>query len=138
MKEIKKEIDIFNNDIKEKINKLNRIKENIEEYYKIIDKNTINNKKMNYQLLMTINNIINNNNMINNIKRINENNNKYEDIIDIYNKIYNSKNNDNINIKYNNDNIKKINENIDIKNNNDNIIINKNNENIDITSYNNI
>ena len=118
MKEIKKEIDIFNNDIKEKINKLNRIKENIEEYYKIIDniiKNTIINKKMNYQLLITINNIINNNNMIYNIKRINEYNNKYEDIIDIYNKIYNSKNNDNINIKYNIDNIKKINENIDIK-----------------------
>jgi hypothetical protein len=32
MKEIKKEIDIFNNDIKEKINKLKIINENIEEY----------------------------------------------------------------------------------------------------------
>ena len=31
--------------------------------------------------------------MINNIKKINENNNKYDDIIDIYNKIYNNKNN---------------------------------------------
>ena len=37
MEEMKKEIDIFNNDIKEKINKLNKIIENIEEYYNIIN-----------------------------------------------------------------------------------------------------
>ena len=128
MKEIRKEIDIFNNDIKEKINKLNKIIENIEEYYKIIDniiKNSINNKRRNYQLLITINNIINNNNMINNIKRINNNKNKYDDIIDIYNKIYNNynKNNQNNNDILNNKN----NENNDENNN----IINKNKENND-------
>jgi hypothetical protein len=135
MKEIRKEIDIFNNDIKEKINKLNKIIENIEEYYKIIDniiKNSINNKRRNYQLLISINNIINNNNMINNIKKINENNNKYDDIIDIYNKIYNNKNNENI------DNDNNIN-NENIKNNNNNIIINydynNNNDKNDIEKY---
>jgi len=96
MEEMKKEIDIFNNDIKEKINKLNKIIENIEEYYNIINniiKKYINNKKRNYQILTNINNIINKNNIINNIKNINNNNNKYDDIIDIYNKIYNNKNN---------------------------------------------
>jgi len=140
MKEIKEEIDKFNNDIKEKINKLNIIIKNMEEYYNIIDniikKVNNNNKKRNYQLLITINNIINKNNMINNIKRINENNNKYDDIIDIYNKIYNNK----INNKNNVDNII-INEKNNDKNNNernkesnnekkndDNIIIYKINE----------
>jgi len=37
MEEMKKEIDIFNNDIKEKIGKLNKIIKNIEEYYNIIN-----------------------------------------------------------------------------------------------------
>jgi len=37
---------------------------------------------------MNIKNIINNNIIINNLKSINNNKNKYEDIIDIYNKIY--------------------------------------------------
>ena len=91
MEEIKKEIEKFNKDIEEKINKLKKIKENIKEYYKIIEdiiKKYINKKKRNYQILINIKNVINNNNIINNIKIINNNNNKYEDIIDIYNKIY--------------------------------------------------
>jgi len=37
MEEIRKEIDIFNNNIKEKIKHLNKIIENIEGYYKIIN-----------------------------------------------------------------------------------------------------
>ena len=37
MKKIRKEIDIFNNNIREKIDKLNKIIVNIEEYYKIIN-----------------------------------------------------------------------------------------------------
>ena len=63
MEEMKKEIDIFNNNIKEKIEKLKKIIENIEEYYNIINsliKEYINNKKRNYQILININNIINN------------------------------------------------------------------------------
>ena len=68
MEEMKKEIDIFNNNIKEKIDKLNKIIENIEEYYNIINEiinKYINNKKINYQILININNIINKNNIIN-------------------------------------------------------------------------
>ena len=134
MKEMKKEIDIFNNDIKEKINKLKLISENIEEYYNIINgiiEKYINSKKRNYQILININNIINKNNIINNIKNINNNNNKYDDIIEIYNKIYNN-NNDDINNKNN--------EIIDINNNiNNNIIIDINiNKIIDINNDDNI
>ena len=123
MEEMKKEIDIFNNNIKEKINKLTLISENIEEYYNIINEiinKYINNKKRNYQILININNIINKNNIINNIKNINNNNNKYDDIIYIYNKIYNNKNNEIIYIN---------NEIIDKNNKNNEIIdINKNNK----------
>mgnify|MGYP002624648397 CR=1 FL=1 len=92
----KKEIDIFNNDIKEKIRKLNKIIENLEEYFKIINdmiQKYINDKKINYQVLINIDKIINNT-IINNIKNINNNNNKYNDIIGIYNEIFNNKNND--------------------------------------------
>ena len=93
MEEIKKEIDIFNNNIEQKINKLKIIKENIEQYFEIINdiiKKYTNNKKRNYQILININNIINNNNIINYIKNVNKNNNKYDHIIDIYYKIYNN------------------------------------------------
>ena len=136
MEEMRKEIDIFKNDIKEKINKLNKIIEDVDEYYNIINDiilKYINNKKRNYQILMNINNIINKNNIINNIKKI-SNNNKYDDIIDIYNKIYNNKNNelnDDDNEINNGDNEKndKCNERNNI--NNDDIIIYKIDENKD-------
>ena len=85
-KEIRKEIDEFEDKINEIIKDLGIIKENIEEYYKIINdiiKKYINNKKRNYQILINIKNIINNNNIINNIKVINNNNNKLDNIIDI-------------------------------------------------------
>ena len=143
MKKIKQVKDKFITDIKEKINKLNIIGENIENYYKIIDsiiKNTIFIKKKNYQILKTLNDIIYNNNIFNKIERINKNNNKYDDIIEIYDKIYN-RNNENIDIKIinkNNNTPKRNNENINIKNKiNNNIIINKNNENIDTNIKNN-
>ena len=68
MKEIKNEFDKLENKIKENIEKLNAIKENIKEYYKII------------------NDIINNNDIINDIRRIN-NDNKYDEILGLYNKI---------------------------------------------------
>jgi len=123
MEEIRKEIDTFNNNIKEKIKQLNKIIENIEGYYKIINniiKNYLNNKKSNFQNLININKIINNNAIISNIKAININN-KFNDIIDIYNKVYN------INIK-NINNINNKNENID----DNNIIIYKIDGNNDI------
>jgi len=142
IEETKKEIDIFNKDIKEKIIKLNKIIENIEGYYNIIYniiQKYINDKKKNYQILITIDKIINNN-IINNIKRINNNNNEYNDIIEIYNKIFNNKDNDIIdkdnkeyndknkdiidenNIIYNNENTSTPDKNNNIYNNNKNII----------------
>ena len=69
--------------------KLNVIKENIEEYYKIINdiiNNYIKSKKRNYEILANIKEIIDNNDIINDIKKIN-NDNKYNDILGIYNKI---------------------------------------------------
>jgi len=88
MKEIKNEFDKLENKIKENIEKLNAIKENIKEYYKIINdiiNNYIKNKKINYEILKNIREILDNN-IINDIKKINDSN-KYEDIISIYNKI---------------------------------------------------
>jgi len=146
MEEIKKEIELFNNDIKEIINKYNKIIEYMEEYYNVIDgviKNYINNKNINYQILININNIVNNNNIFNDIKRINKNRNKYYDLFIIYNKIYNDKrnnkndinkrNNDNKNSSINNKNNHISNKNNDNRNscinNKNNHISNKNNDN---------
>ena len=94
---IKKEIDKFKNKINEIIQKFNIIKENIEEYYKIIKNITTNyiiNKKRNYEILKNIKEIIYNNKIINDIKKINNDN--YNDFIDIYNKLINKNNDNNI------------------------------------------
>ena len=69
--ELRKDIDIFNNIIKEIINKLNKVINNIEKYYEI-NKNiidNINNKNRNYEMLYNINNIYNND-IHNDIKNI--------------------------------------------------------------------
>ena len=107
LKEIRKEIDIFKNNIDEKIKMFNEIKENIEEYYTIINgiiNYYIKDGKRNYEILKNIKEIIGNNNIINEIKKINKNN-KYNDIIEIYNKM---NKNDNAIIYKINDNNKKI------------------------------
>jgi len=85
--EIKKEIDEFINKTNEKIKKLSIIKEDIEEYYKIISgliNIYIKNKKRNYEILKNIEEIIEDNNLINEIKEINKDNN-YDKINIIYN-----------------------------------------------------
>ena len=72
IKELKENIDIFNNNIEKIINKLRKVKENIEIYYKIYN-NIFNNyekKIRNYDLFYNINEM-NNNNIINEIKKIN-------------------------------------------------------------------
>jgi hypothetical protein len=91
MKDIRKQIDIF----KEKINgktKSDIIMENLKEYYKIIKNiidNYIKNSKRNYENIKNIKEILDQNKIIiNDIKEINDNN-KYSDLIDIYNKINN-------------------------------------------------
>ena len=103
-KEIRKEINEFEDKINNIIKELEIIKENIEEYYKIINDiidNYINNKKRNYEILKNIKEIIYNNNIINDIKKINNDFN-YNNIIDIYNKINKIKDNDIIIYKINN------------------------------------
>ena len=134
MKEIRKEFDQLEYKINENIKKLNIIMENIEEYYKIINdiiNNYIKNKKRNYEILKNIKEIIDNNDIINDIKRIN-NDNKFDDILGIYNKINQKeeiiiKSKTNINLKEgNNMNNNNINNQNDIKDNN----MNNNNNNI--------
>ena len=97
--EMKKEIDIFTNGLKQIISQLNELIDNINIYYEI-NNNILNNyekKKRNYQMLQNINQINNSNNKIfNNLKNINEMNNikeKLNNIMDLYNNI-NSDNND--------------------------------------------
>jgi len=90
-KEIRKEIDEFEEKINNIIKEIEIIKASIEEYYKIINEIIdyyINNKKRNYETLENIKEIIYNNIIINDIKKVN-NDFKYNNIIDIYNKINN-------------------------------------------------
>ena len=88
---LRNEIVIFNNNINDIINKLNTVKNNIEILYKIfynmIEK--YDEKFLNYEILMTLNDIINNR-FIDDIRKINEinnNNDKFENFINIYNKM---------------------------------------------------
>ena len=96
--EMKNEIDIFNNSIKEIINQLNDLIESMKLYYEI-NINIFENyekKNRNYLILQNINQINNNNEIFNNLKNINEMNNikdKLNNIMDLYNNI-NSVNNE--------------------------------------------
>ena len=88
--EIKKSIDIYNDNINKIIEILNNIKNYINNYYKLIEfmANNYNEKERNYEILNNINEIINNNKIINDINIINNENNiknKFNNIYDIYN-----------------------------------------------------
>ena len=83
----------LNNDINNIIEKLNKVKDNYEHYYNI-NKNIINNfnkEKINYEILYNINNINNNDIIkdINNIINDKSIENKFNKLINIYNKMYN-------------------------------------------------
>ena len=92
LEELRKDINIFNNNIIEIINILNKVIENIEKYYNICYKiiNNIENKNYNFEILNNINEIINNNEIQKNLnviikeKNINE---KFSNIFDIYKKM---------------------------------------------------
>ena len=92
MNELKEEIDKFNSNIKDIINKLYKVMGNMEIYYKI-NENILNNyekKIRNYIMLQNINEI--NNNILEEIKDINDNineNNKINNILNIYDKMVN-------------------------------------------------
>ena len=116
--EMKKELDKFNNNIKEIINILNQLNIDLNTYYKIINdilnKNDMQNR--NYQMFQNINNINHNNNKIyQKLKKINQLNNmkdKLSKIIDLYEKINSDKD--------------EIDDEINLSNMQDNIINNKN------------
>ena len=98
--EFRKKIDIFNKDIKNIVNKLNKIIDNIEIFYKI-NSDILNNYVMennNYQILENIINIKNNIKMKDIDEIINNNNisNKFLKLMNIYDKISNQ------HINYNN------------------------------------
>ena len=115
----------FKNDIKEIINKLNNLIENIDSYFKIYEDiiNSYGNKKRNYYLLKNIHDIsLFNNNFIQDMNKIiNEIDLKHKinNIIDIYNKINNINENMNQNIEMikegNNTNIREDNKQIKIQ-----------------------
>ena len=109
LKELRKEIDIFNNKTNDIIKQLKKVMDNLEIYYKLsedIIENYIN-KNRNYELLQNLNELSNNNsirkdlNIINNDKNIS---NKIKKILEIYNKMINNE----INIIYNTNQEKKI------------------------------
>ena len=89
--ELRKIIDRFNENIKDIINELNTVMENIEIYYRICE-NIINNyniKNRNFEVLQNMKEIINKE-IINDIKQIikaTDIKNKFNKIIDIYNKM---------------------------------------------------
>ena len=92
MDELKKEIDLFNENVKKIINKLKKVMDNIEIYYKI-NNDIMNNyeiKEINYETLQNINEI--NNSIIEDIKNINNDNNinnQVNNLLNIYNKMIN-------------------------------------------------
>ena len=96
---LKKEIDIFNNNIKKIINGLNLLIENMQTYYKILN-NIFNNfdiKNKNYRVLMNMNQINMNNNIYKEILEINQNidyTDKINKIINIYYKMNGNNNKD--------------------------------------------
>ena len=92
MDELRKEIDLFNENVKKIINKLKKVMDNIEIYYKI-NNDIMNNyeiKEINYETLQNINEI--NNSIIEDIKNINNDNNinnQVNNLLNIYNKMIN-------------------------------------------------
>jgi len=86
--ELKEKIDKLKNDINEMLNILITTIENIEYYYSILNDiiNNYNKKKVNYEILYSINNIYNNNILkdIDDIINDNNINNKFKKIYDIY------------------------------------------------------
>ena len=91
---LRQKINIFNNYIKELINRLNKVKENIDIFYKIYD-GIINNyeiKNRNYEILQNINDI-KYDNVLNNINRVikeSDINNKFIYINEIFEKMKNT------------------------------------------------
>ena len=97
LNELKKSINIYNENINKIIEILNNVKENMNNYYKLEEYiiNNYNQKERNYEILYNIDKIINYNNII--IKDINQINNEknIENKFNYINNIYNNINNNN-------------------------------------------
>ena len=97
IKELKEYIEKFNNDIKDIIQKLQSIIDNIQLYYNLSYNIIIAQENRNYQKLQNINELINYNNIIlKDIKKIINNNNildKMKTLLNIYNKMNNKSGN---------------------------------------------
>ena len=88
LKDFKDNLDIFNREISQIINKFINVKENIEKIYQIYSDmiNKYDDKYRNYELFKSLNNV-NDNTIIEDLKRINKEKNinlKIKDIINIY------------------------------------------------------
>ena len=97
LNQLKKEVDIFNNNVKKIIKGLSQLIDNLETYYKIFD-NIFNNydiKNKNYQVLLNINQINLNNNIYKEIHDINMSSNNNEKIKNIFKIFYKMKGNNN-------------------------------------------
>ena len=90
---LKKEIDVFNNNVKKIISGLNQLIENMETYYKIFDDifNNYNVKNKNFNVLKNINQINLENNIFKEILEINKKENYIEKINNIFNIFYKMK-----------------------------------------------
>ena len=110
---IKKEIDIFNNNVKKIIKGLNQLKDNLEVYYKIFDNifENYNIKNKNYQVLLNINQINTTNNLYKELCDINKNINNSQKIQSILNIFYKMRNNDKDPFNFMNDSISNTNPN---------------------------
>ena len=93
MGELRNKLDEFKQNINEIINKLNNVNENFELYYKIYEYilNNYKFKKINYEILNNINEINNNNNVFNDLNKISSYKmiNKFDSILDIFDKFNN-------------------------------------------------
>ena len=96
LNELKSAIDKFDNGLNQIFLILNEVKENFRLYYKIINDLILNydNRNKNYELLMNVKEIYNNEEIINDLDMINNEEkalNKFNGIIEIYNKIKKAK-----------------------------------------------
>ena len=91
-KELKENIELFHNNIKEIINILNKIIQNIDQYFQIYNNiiNNFENDEINYEILNNLNEIISNNSILKDMNIINRQNNikhKFNNMIEIYDKM---------------------------------------------------
>jgi DNA repair exonuclease SbcCD ATPase subunit len=108
LEELKKSLNIFEDNINKIMEILNKVKENIENYYRLEEYifNNYDKNKRNYEILYNINELINYNKVvikdINSINNKNDIENKFISILNLYNQINKNEIKLTLNIKYEN------------------------------------